>query len=131
VEPDRGTLLTTGIAAAFAFAIGGAAGIVAAFTHRQFPPGGLLAGLAVVLALVAGFRLVFDSRAIAAAGAVGVLAATGLMMLPGAGGTVLVLDDPLGWIWALGPALLSAVVIAWPRSRTRRDAASGRSRMDA
>lgn len=114
---DRAAVLTMAIAAVFAFAIGAAVGFVTTFTHRQYPPIGLIAGLVVVLALVLGFRLVFGSRLIAAAAAVGVIGATALLMLPGAGGTAFVLDGPLGYAWAAGPAVLGAVVIAWPRPR--------------
>ena len=133
---DRAAVLTTAIAAVFAGAIGFAVGFVTTFTHRQFPPGGLIAGLVVILALVVGFRLVFGSRIIAAAAGLGIVAATVLLMLPGAGGTAFVVTgedgaDPLGYAWAIGPTVLSAAAVAWPRPRARRDAASARSRMEA
>lgn len=127
---DRGTLLTLVLAALFAVVIGVAVGFITTFTHRQFPPGGLIAGLAVVAALVAGFRLVFDSRAIAAAAGVGVVAATGLLTLPGAGGSLFVAEDPLGYAWAVGPTLLSAAVVAWPRPRARRETAADGPRIN-
>jgi N-acetyl-1-D-myo-inositol-2-amino-2-deoxy-alpha-D-glucopyranoside deacetylase len=129
--PDRATVLTTVVAALFAFAIGVAVGFVTTFTHRQYAPWGLIAGLVVIVARVAGFRLVFGSRVIAAAAAAGAVAATGVLLLPGAGGSAFVVDDPLGYAWAVAPTLLSAAAVAWPGRRTRRDAASGRSRMDA
>lgn len=118
---DRATIITLVIAAVFAFAIGLTTGFIGGFTHRLTAPWGLLAGIAIVVALVAGFRLVFGSRIIAGAAAAGAVVATGLLTLPGAGGVVLVLDDPLGWIWALAPLLLSAVIIALPR-RSRIEA---------
>jgi hypothetical protein len=114
---DRATALTLALASVFAVAIGVAVGFVTTFTHHQYVPWGLIAGLVVIAALVAGFRLVFDSRVIAAAGAVGVIAAIGVLMLPGVGGSVLVLDDPIGYAWAIAPPVLSAAVVAWPRRR--------------
>ena len=114
---DRATLVTMAIASLFAFAIGAAVGFVTTFTHHQYAPWGLVAGLVVVTALVAGLRLVFDSRVIAAAGAVGVILGIGVLALPGVGGSVLVFDDTLGWIWAIAPAVLAGAVIAWPRRR--------------
>jgi N-acetyl-1-D-myo-inositol-2-amino-2-deoxy-alpha-D-glucopyranoside deacetylase len=114
---DRATVLTIGLASAFAFAIGAAVGFITTFTHRQYLPWGLLAGLVVIVALVAGFRLVFDSRVIAAAAGAGVVAATGLLILPGAGGSVFVVDDPIGYIWAVAPTLLVVAVVVWPRRR--------------
>jgi N-acetyl-1-D-myo-inositol-2-amino-2-deoxy-alpha-D-glucopyranoside deacetylase len=130
VTTDRAALLTTIVASVFAFAIGIAVGFVTTFTYRQLPPIGLIAGLAVTVALVTGFRLVFGSRVIAAAAAVGAVGAGALLMLPGAGGTAFVIADPLGYVWAAGPLLLCAAAVAWPRPRARRDAASGRSRME-
>jgi hypothetical protein len=117
---DRATILTAALASAFALIIGAAVGFVTTFTHRQAPPWGLIAGLLVVAALVAGFRLVFDSRAIAAAAGIGAVAATAILTLPGAGGTAFIVDDPIGWAWALGPAVLAAVLVLWPRRRRRR-----------
>jgi N-acetyl-1-D-myo-inositol-2-amino-2-deoxy-alpha-D-glucopyranoside deacetylase len=114
---DRATLLTLGVAAVFAFAIGAAVGFIATFTHHQYLPWGLVAGLLVVSATVTGFRLVFDSRVIAGAAAAGVVAGIAVLALPGIGGSVLVVDDPVGWIWAVAPVLLSVTVVAWPRRR--------------
>ena len=119
---DRAAILTTVLAAVFALVIGFAVGFVATFTHRQFFPWGLIAGLIVVAALVAGFRLVFGSRVIGAAAAVGAVLATGLLMLPGAGGTAFVIDDPIGYIWAIAPTVLVVAIVLWPLPR--------RSKMD-
>lgn len=122
---DRATLLTLVFAAIFAFAIGVAVGFVTTFTHRQYIPWGLVAGLVVIAALVTGFRLVFDSRIIAGAAALGVIVATGLLTLPGAGGSVFVIDDALGWTWAVAPTVLAVAAVAWPRPRGRRQSSLG------
>jgi N-acetyl-1-D-myo-inositol-2-amino-2-deoxy-alpha-D-glucopyranoside deacetylase len=111
---DRAAILTLALAAVFALAIGFAVGFVTTFTHRQLPPWGLIAGLAVIGALVAGFRLVFGSRVIAAAAALGAVLATGLLMLPGAGGTAFVIDDAIGYVWAIAPTVLVVAIVLLP-----------------
>ena len=128
---DRASIVTIVLASLFAFVIGVAAGFITTFTHRGLPPWGLIAGLAIVTALVLGFRLVFSSRIIGAAAAVGVIGATALLMLPGAGGTVFVLDDPLGYAWAIGPTVLACMALLIPYPVARRERAAARSRMDA
>lgn len=115
---DRAGILTAALASLFAFAIGVAVGFVATFTHAQYAPWGLVAGLAVIAALIVGFRLVFGSRIIAGAAALGVVAASFVLMLPGAGGSVFVTDSPIGYVWAIAPALIGVVVAAWPHRRT-------------
>jgi N-acetyl-1-D-myo-inositol-2-amino-2-deoxy-alpha-D-glucopyranoside deacetylase len=127
---DRAAIITVVLASIFALVIGFAAGFITTFTHRGLPPWGLVAGLAVILALVLGFRLVFASRIIGAAAAVGAIGATALLMLPGAGGTAFVIDDPLGYAWAIGPSVLAAVALVWPNAVARRERSAGRSRMD-
>ena len=32
---------------------------------------------------------------------------------------VLVADDPLGWMWGIGPVLIATVLLAWPEPRPR------------
>jgi hypothetical protein len=112
---DRATVFATVLASIFGIIIGAAVGLVTTFTHHQFAPWGLVAGLAVIAALIAGFRLVFD-RIIAAAAALGVLLATAvLVLIPGAGGSALVVDDVIGWIWAIAPTAIAVAIVAWPR----------------
>lgn len=106
------------LASLFAALIGVFAGVITTFTHRQAPPLGLLAGLVIVALVLSGFRLVFDSRVVAGAAALGILGASALLSLPGAGGSVLVVDGALGYAWAFGPTVIAALVLAWPRART-------------
>ena len=115
---DRATVFATALASVFGIVIGGAVGLVTTFTHHQFAPWGLIRGLLVVGALIAGFRLIFASRVIAAASALGVLGATAaLVLIPGAGGTALVVDDVIGWIWAIAPTVIAVAVVVWPARR--------------
>ncbi len=128
---DRAAIMTIVLASLFAFVIGVAVGFITTFTHRGIPPWGLVAGLVIIAAAVLGFRLVFASRIIGAAAAAGVIGATALLMLPGAGGTVFVLNDPLGYAWAIGPALLAVIALAWPNPATGRKGSASRPRMDS
>ncbi|HEX7834326.1 MAG TPA: hypothetical protein VF479_02525 [Pseudolysinimonas sp.] len=127
---DRATIVTVVLASTFALVIGAAVGFITTFTHRGLPPWGLVAGLAVILALVLGFRLVFASRIIGAAAAVGAIGATALLTLPGAGGIAFAIDDPIGYAWALGPAILAVIALGWPSAVARRERSAARSRMD-
>jgi hypothetical protein len=122
---DRGERMGVGtlvISALFALVVGGVGGLITTFAHAQLPPWALIAGLLIVVALVLGFRLVFDSRIVAAVGGVGFLAGEVALTLPAAGAPVLALDGPLGWIWAIAPAVLlvAAVAVPWPGSAASR-----------
>lgn len=102
------------------------------FVHRQFPvpvfgtviPLGLVGGLAIVTALLVGFRLVFDDRWATAGASFGIVGAASLLALPGAGGSLLVLADPVGYVWAFGPVVIALVVLAWPRRVAADDRAA-------
>jgi len=82
-------------------------------------PWGLVAALAGVACLVVGLRIVVGRWSAAAAG-LGVITAVGLLSLPGFGGSVLIVGDLLGTVWAVGPALIVVLVIAWPNLSTLR-----------
>jgi hypothetical protein len=106
---------------AFSLVIGIAYGSVATIGHRNeirigeiVLPWGLVAALAGVLALLLGIRLVAGGRWVAAAAAVGIVGTVALLTLPGRGGSVLVAGDVEGTIWAVGPALIAVLVVAWP-----------------
>ena len=105
----------TVLSSIFAVLVGIVVGVITTFTHALLAPWGLIVGLAIVAGLVGGFRLVFDSRIVGAAAAVGVIGASAVLALPGAGGTVLALDGPLGYFWAFGPAVIAAIVLLLPR----------------
>lgn len=104
----------TALSSVFALLIAIVVGVITTFTHAVLAPWGLVAGLAIVAALVGGFRLVFGSRVVAAAAALGVIGASAVLALPGAGGTVLALNGLPGYVWAFGPALLSLIVLLLP-----------------
>ena len=109
----------TALSSVFAVLIGAVVGVITTFTHGQVPPWGLIAGLAIVAALVGGFRLVFGSRIVGAAAALGIVGASAVLALPGAGGTAFALDGVTGFLWAFGPTVLALLVLLVP-ARPRR-----------
>lgn len=106
---------------------GAGVGFVLTFTHRQYVipiagvpiPFGLVGGLAIVAALLLGMRLAFGERIAPIAAAAGLIAASALLMIPTRSGSMLTLEDPLSYVWALGPTLLAIVIIGWPSPRRR------------
>jgi N-acetyl-1-D-myo-inositol-2-amino-2-deoxy-alpha-D-glucopyranoside deacetylase len=90
-------------------------------------PWGLIAGLLVVAALLLGLRIVFESRTVALAAGIGFLAASALLALQSAGGSVLVPDNVAGYAWTFGPVLIGTVVLAWPRLPARPNGSVSRS----
>ena len=107
----------TALSSVFGLLVGIVVGVITTFTHAQLPPWGLIAGLAIVAALVGGFRLVFGSRVVGGAAALGVIGASAVLALPGAGGTVLALNGVAGYVWAFGPAVIAVIVLLLPGSR--------------
>lgn len=114
-----------------AFLVGALYGAVATVGHRQelrigdvSLPWGLVAALVGVAALLVGIRLVAGGRGAAAAAAAGIVGMVALLTLPGPGGSVLVVGDLVGTVWSVGPALISVLVVAWPKlPSARRDGA--------
>ena len=105
-------------------------GAIATVGHRQSLrlgdvtiPWGIVAALAGVAALLIGLR-VLAGRLAAGAAALGVIAIVALLSLPGVGGSVLIPATLVGTIWAVGPALVSVMIVAWPSmSAVRRGGA--------
>jgi hypothetical protein len=112
----------TALSSVFGVLVGIVVGVITTFTHTLLLPWGLLAGLAIVAALVGGFRLVFGSRVVGGAAALGVIGASAVLALPGAGGTALALDGWPGYVWAFGPAAIAVIVLLLPRSGRRASA---------
>ena len=108
-----------------AFATGAGTGFVLTFTHRQYivdvagaaVPLGLIGGLAIVAALLTGMRLAFAERIAPIAAAAGVILGSAVLVLPGNSGSLFVPDDPVGYVWAVGPTALALLIIGWPNAR--------------
>lgn len=119
-QPDRAGALASVLTAVFALVIGGAVGFVLTFTHAQLAPWGLIGGLAIVAALLAGFRLVFGSHLIAAAAGIGVLAAASVLALPADAGVMLAFTGATGTagtVWAIGCVVIALGAAVWPEGR--------------
>ncbi|UOE45630.1 hypothetical protein [Agromyces larvae] len=106
-------------------------GAVATIGHRHelrigdaVVPWGLAVAIVGVAALLVGMRLVID-RWSSAAAAAGVIAVVALLTLPGVGGTILIAGDIRGTVWAVTPAVVGVLVVAWPSLPPRRDRGVG------
>jgi N-acetyl-1-D-myo-inositol-2-amino-2-deoxy-alpha-D-glucopyranoside deacetylase len=102
--------------------LGAVTGIIGTFGHQlQFGelgvplPVGLIAGLVAVTCLLVGIRFVFESRWYCGLAALGVVGAIAIFALPSPNGSVLLPNDLQGIIWTVGPTLIAAAVLAWPR----------------
>jgi N-acetyl-1-D-myo-inositol-2-amino-2-deoxy-alpha-D-glucopyranoside deacetylase len=85
-------------------------------------PTGLIAALVVVIALLVGLRLIFDSRAPVTFTSLGMVVVLLVFAQAGPGGSVLIPANVPGYTWTFGVPLIAALVIAWPRLPARRAA---------
>jgi LmbE family N-acetylglucosaminyl deacetylase len=83
-------------------------------------PIGLVLSLTAICTLLVGLRLVVRDRLVVLAAALGLLGTIFLLSLRSTGGSVLVPEGVPGIVWTMTPALVAAVVIAWPRIPARR-----------
>lgn len=115
-------------AVAVALVLGLVTGGLGTVTHQQtigaaaFPIGMVITTLLVV-GLTVGIRLLYRSRAMVAAIGIGILVATQVLVSVGGQGSPLVLANAAGYVWTFAPAVIAALVLAWPdlsglRSRT-------------
>ncbi|MFD1720235.1 hypothetical protein [Amnibacterium endophyticum] len=89
------------------------------------PPIGLVLSIAMLVLLLAALRLSFPSRRYALAAALGAIAVCAVLLLGGPGGSRVVLLNYAGLIWAVAPAVVSAVVVGWPRRAGRAQRTDG------
>ncbi len=82
-------------------------------------PWGLILGLAGITALLVGLRLVLHDRVTVLFTALGMLITIFVLSLRSTGGSVLIPEGALGLAWTMGPAIIAAIVIAWPRLPAR------------
>ena len=116
--PDRGPLGPDLVFAVLGLVIGGWIGALFTLAHRSVPM--LIIGLVAIGCLIAGMRVLSLRRLPAIAATVGVVTAIAILGLRGPGGSIVIQDDVLGWIWQLGAVAIAAVALAWPRiSRVR------------
>jgi hypothetical protein len=82
-------------------------------------PIGLIVALPAVALLLIGLRLVLRTRTAALLAGLGLAGTVLLLSQMSAGGSVLVPNNALGYVWTLAPTFIALVVLAWPRL-TRR-----------
>ena len=82
----------------------------------RFPvPWGIVLALLLSVFFLLGLRLRYESRWPVIAAAISFMVTCGLALLPAPNGTVIVVGNLWGNIWALAPGLISVVIISWPR----------------
>jgi LmbE family N-acetylglucosaminyl deacetylase len=86
-------------------------------------PIGLVLALIASGTLLVGLRLVVHDRLVVLAAAIGLLVTVFVLSLRSTGGSVLIPQGTLGLVWTIVPALIAALVIAWPRIPARRPTA--------
>ncbi len=121
------------IGAVLALLLGAFVGAIATVSHSSVLgvgatplPIGLLVSILLVTGLLAGLRIVFGTRVLAAAAAVGVVGIAALMATEGPGGSVIVANNLVGTIWAFAPVVVAAVVLGWPDLRSSSEARMGK-----
>ena len=115
----RGAKIATAV---IALVIGAVLGIVLTINHQQTwtiagvtIPVGVIAGLAIITAMLVGFRLIFDTRTVALCAAIGVNVTIAVFSQKSPGGSVLVPANVEGFVWAYAPLLIAVIVVAWPK----------------
>lgn len=113
LEWSRLRPFTKAVACLLAFLVGGLIGVIGTVNH-QIAIG--VISLLLVAGFLAGLRLLFGVRAVAACAAVGMLivliAASGESL----GGSVLIQANEVGFLWTYGVPVIALIVLAWPRA---------------
>lgn len=117
------------LASVFTVGAGAAVGAITTIAHQSEVsvlgvdvPLGLIAGLAVIAALLVGLRLVSEGRAFAGLAAAGILGMIAILSQESAGGSVLVPVEPLAAYWVYAPVAIAFFALAWPNlAQVRRD----------
>ena len=111
-----------------ALILGAMAGLVLTAVHQSTVtigeisvPWAVIVGLLASLALLAGLRIVFDSRLVPTLAAIGEVAMTLVLAVPAASSSVLVPANTAGYVWTYGLPLVVFLVLAWPDLRRLRD----------
>jgi len=129
-DPEPSTPATRLLAGLMALAAGILFGVLGTVAHQTTlvigtvtVPIGLVLSLLATGTLLVGLRLVVHDRLVVLAAAIGLLATVFLLSLRSTGGSVLVPAGVLGTVWTAVPALVAALVLAWPRIPARRPTA--------
>jgi N-acetyl-1-D-myo-inositol-2-amino-2-deoxy-alpha-D-glucopyranoside deacetylase len=108
-------------ACALALVLGGLTGATLTVTHQESVlvgatpvPWGIIVALVITAALFAGLRIVFNTRLVVAFAAIGLLGASAWLAVASGAGSQLIPANPAGIAWAVVPAVLAGVAVAWP-----------------
>jgi len=77
-------------------------------------PWGLILGVLAMVAYIVGLRVLTGSRILAILATVGIMGATAYLASPTVGGSIIVPANIAGVIWTFLPAVVIAIVVAWP-----------------
>lgn len=123
-EAASGGWATRLATAALAFLIGAAFGAIGTVAHQAtITVAGVAIPWALVLALIGvaclliGLRMVIGDRLVVAACAAGIVLVVFLLSLRSVGGSVLIPQSTAGVVWTVAPAIIAALVLAWPAVR--------------
>ena len=126
-QPQPPTALTRLLAGLMALAAGILFGVLGTVAHQNTLivgsvtiPVGLVLSLLAAGTLMVGLRLVVHDRLVVLAAAIGLVGTIFLLSLRSTGGSVLVPAGVPGTVWTMVPALIAALVLAWPRIPARR-----------
>jgi N-acetyl-1-D-myo-inositol-2-amino-2-deoxy-alpha-D-glucopyranoside deacetylase len=122
-EPPRdGGPVSRVVACVLALALGAFAGATLTVSHQASVqlgpvafPWGIVVAVILTAALLAGLRIVFDTRVQALCAAAGLVGASALLAIQSIGGSVLVPGNPVGYVWTFAPVLIAVAVLVWPR----------------
>ena len=118
IDHGIGIRVFSGLVSAVAgLSLGGIVTINHQFTlnvGRVVLPFGIVVSLVLIAALVAGLRLFFNSRLLAAIASAGIMSAIALLSQPGSGGSVLVPANAAGYLITFGPLVIAVIAIGWP-----------------
>ena len=118
----RAGLLSRVVSSVLAVVLGVFAGALLTVIHQasaligEVPvPWGLIVALVLTAALLAGLRIVYETRIVPGVATAGFLGAQAVLAFASPGGSVIVPDNTAGVVWTIGSVLIAAVVLAWPR----------------
>lgn len=126
-QPQPPTALSRLLAGLMALIAGILFGVLGTVAHQNTLsvgsatlPVGLVLSLLATGTLMVGLRLVVHDRLVVLAAAIGLVGTIFLLSLRSTGGSVLVPAGVPGTVWTMVPALIAALVLAWPRIPARR-----------
>lgn len=118
----RASVLSQIVSSVLAVLLGVFAGALLTVIHQASAaigdvpvPWGLIVALVLTTALLAGLRIVYETRIVPGVATAGFLGAQAFLAFASPGGSVIVPDNTAGAVWTIGSVLVAAVVLAWPR----------------